>query len=54
MISADPTSWPADGARLLEPSISYALGVTLAVAGPSDRLAAFLGRSPGIAPVPGH
>ena len=26
-----PTAWPAEGARLLEPSISYALGVALAV-----------------------
>jgi uncharacterized protein (TIGR03086 family) len=28
---ASPGAWPADGARLLEPSISYALGVALAV-----------------------
>jgi len=104
-------AWPSDTARLLEPSISYALDTALAVtpellarptpwdisracgrcrpipgalavdllaiaqvlvprtgrhplfagplpvaatAGPSDRLAAFLGRSPGIAPMPGH
>ena len=26
-----PTAWPADGARLLEPSVSYAVGVVLAV-----------------------
>ena len=26
-----PTAWPADGARLLEPSVSYAVGVALAV-----------------------
>ncbi len=26
-----PTTWPADGARLLEPSVSYALNVVLAV-----------------------
>ena len=26
-----PAAWPAEGARLLEPSISYALGVVLAV-----------------------
>ncbi len=33
----------------------FAEPVTVAAtAGPSDRLAAFLGRSPGIAPVPGH
>ena len=33
----------------------FAAPVTVAAtAGPSDRLAAFLGRSPGIAPVPGH
>src|SRR6185437_13552666 len=31
MISADLTAWLADGARLLEPSISYALGAALAV-----------------------
>jgi uncharacterized protein (TIGR03086 family) len=31
MTPAAPTAWPAEGARLLEPSISYALGVTLAV-----------------------
>jgi uncharacterized protein (TIGR03086 family) len=28
---AAPEAWPDDGARLLEPSISYALGVALAV-----------------------
>ncbi len=33
----------------------FAAPVTVAAtAGPSDRLAAFLGRSPGIAPMPGH
>jgi uncharacterized protein (TIGR03086 family) len=33
----------------------FAPPVTVAAtAGPSDRLAAFLGRSPGIAPTPGH
>src|SRR5207247_2857871 len=26
-----PTTWPAEGARLLEPSIRYALGAVLAV-----------------------
>lgn len=26
-----PTAWPADGTRLLEPSVSYAVGVVLAV-----------------------
>jgi uncharacterized protein (TIGR03086 family) len=31
MTQAAPTAWPADGTRLLEPSISYALGVVLAV-----------------------
>jgi uncharacterized protein (TIGR03086 family) len=31
MTPAAPTAWPADGARLLEPSISYALGAALAV-----------------------
>src|SRR5581483_9189468 len=31
MTPAAATAWPADGARLLEPSISYALGATLAV-----------------------
>src|SRR5258708_37838306 len=31
MTQADPTAWPAEAARLLEPSISYALGVVLAV-----------------------
>jgi uncharacterized protein (TIGR03086 family) len=31
MTPAAPTAWPADGARLLEPSISYALGMALAV-----------------------
>ena len=31
MNPASPGAWPADGARLLEPSISYALGVALAV-----------------------
>ena len=31
MTEAAPTAWPADGARLLEPSISYALGAVLAV-----------------------
>jgi uncharacterized protein (TIGR03086 family) len=31
MTQAAPTAWPADGARLLEPSISYALGAVLAV-----------------------
>jgi uncharacterized protein (TIGR03086 family) len=31
MTQAAPTAWPAEGARLLEPSISYALGVALAV-----------------------
>ena len=31
MTPAAPTAWPAEGARLLEPSISYALGVALAV-----------------------
>jgi uncharacterized protein (TIGR03086 family) len=28
---ADQPAWPADGARLLEPSVSYALGVVLTV-----------------------
>jgi uncharacterized protein (TIGR03086 family) len=41
---------PRTGRRSL-----FAAPVTMAAtAGPSDRLAAFLGRSPGIAPVPGH
>jgi uncharacterized protein (TIGR03086 family) len=31
MTQAAPTAWPADSARLLEPSISYALGTVLAV-----------------------
>src|SRR5260370_15512679 len=31
MTPAARTAWPADGARLLEPSVSYALGVVLAV-----------------------
>jgi len=31
MTQADPGAWPAEAARLLEPSISYALGVVLAV-----------------------
>jgi uncharacterized protein (TIGR03086 family) len=31
MTPAAPTAWPAEGARLLEPSISYALSVVLAV-----------------------
>jgi uncharacterized protein (TIGR03086 family) len=31
MTQAAPTAWPAEGDRLLEPSISYALGVVLAV-----------------------
>jgi uncharacterized protein (TIGR03086 family) len=31
MTQAAPTAWPAEDARLLEPSISYALGVALAV-----------------------
>ena len=31
MTQTAPTAWPADGARLLEPSIGYALGVVLAV-----------------------
>ena len=31
MTRAAPTAWPPEGARLLEPSISYALGVVLAV-----------------------
>ena len=31
MTPAAPTAWPAKGARLLEPSINYALGVALAV-----------------------
>jgi uncharacterized protein (TIGR03086 family) len=31
MTQAAPAAWPAEGARLLEPSISYALGVVLAV-----------------------
>jgi uncharacterized protein (TIGR03086 family) len=31
MTQAAPTDWPADGTRLLEPSISYALGVVLAI-----------------------
>jgi uncharacterized protein (TIGR03086 family) len=31
MTLAAQAAWPAEGARLLEPSISYALGVTLAV-----------------------
>ncbi len=31
MTQAAPTAWPAEGARLLEPSISYALGAVLAV-----------------------
>ena len=30
MTRAGPTAWPAEGARLLGPSISYALGVVLA------------------------
>jgi uncharacterized protein (TIGR03086 family) len=41
---------PRTGRRSL-----FAAPVTVAAtAGPSDRLAAFLGRSPGIAPTPGH
>ena len=31
MTEAPPTAWPAESARLLEPSISYALGAVLAV-----------------------
>jgi uncharacterized protein (TIGR03086 family) len=31
MTTAAPAPWPAEGARLLEPSISYALGAVLAV-----------------------
>ena len=31
MTPAARPAWPADGARLLEPSVSYALGVVLAV-----------------------
>lgn len=31
MTQAAPTEWPAEGARLLEPSISYALSAILAV-----------------------
>ena len=31
MTPAAPTAWPAEGARLLEPSISYALGAVLVV-----------------------
>ncbi len=31
MTPAAPAAWPAEGARLLEPSVSYALGVVLAV-----------------------
>ena len=31
MTQAAPTAWPAEGARLLEPSLSYALGAVLAV-----------------------
>src|SRR5205807_4065331 len=31
MTQPAPPAWPAEGARLLEPSISYALGVVLAV-----------------------
>jgi len=31
MTQAAPTTWPAHGAQLLEPSIGYALGVVLAV-----------------------
>jgi len=31
MTQPAPTAWPADGARLLEPSINYALGVVQAV-----------------------
>src|SRR6266702_3851478 len=31
MTRTAPTTWPADGARLLEPSIGYALGAVLAV-----------------------
>jgi uncharacterized protein (TIGR03086 family) len=31
MTQTAPTAWPAEDARLLEPSISYALGVALAV-----------------------
>ena len=31
MTPAAPAPWPAEYARLLEPSISYALGVALAV-----------------------
>jgi uncharacterized protein (TIGR03086 family) len=31
MTPAARTAWPAEGARLLEPSVSYALGVALAV-----------------------
>jgi uncharacterized protein (TIGR03086 family) len=31
MIQAAPTEWPAEAARLLEPSIRYAVGVALAV-----------------------
>ena len=31
MTTAVPTAWPTEGAWLLEPSISYALGVALAV-----------------------
>ena len=31
MTQAAPTAWPADGAQLLEPSISYALGAAVAI-----------------------
>ena len=31
MTPADRAAWPGDGARLLEPSVSYALGVVLTV-----------------------
>jgi uncharacterized protein (TIGR03086 family) len=31
MTPAAPPAWPADGARLLEPSVGYALGAVLAV-----------------------
>src|SRR6476661_5171151 len=31
MTRTAPTTWPAEGARLLEPSIGYALGAVLAV-----------------------
>jgi uncharacterized protein (TIGR03086 family) len=50
LLAIAPVVVPRDGRHQL-----FAEPVAVAAtAGPSDRLAAFLGRSPGIAPMPGH